>query len=94
MDLTVAAGMLDYLFQPSALSTTPPAIKERPGDRRREIGYIEIRAQIATRLRPLRNRAEPRHHTSMSARLKLSDFRVALGGVNDRGHRRRPPTCL
>jgi hypothetical protein len=76
------------------LPRKPPAIKQRPGDRRREIGYIEIRAQLAARLCPRRNRAEPRHHTSMSARLKLGDLLVALGGVNDRGHRGRPPTCL
>ena len=30
------------------LPRKPPAIKERPGDRRREFGYIEIRAQLAS----------------------------------------------
>ena len=40
------------------LRRKPTAIKERPGDRRREIGYIEIRAQLAARLGPRRNRIE------------------------------------
>jgi len=76
------------------LPRKPPAVKERPGDRRSEFGYIEIRAQLAARLRPRRDRAEPRHHASMSARLKLGDLLVALSGVDNRGHRGRPPACL
>src|ERR1700676_5499937 len=102
LDLAVAAGIpakgpFDDATNKSViklLPRKPPAIKERPCDRRREIGYIEIRVQLAARLRPRHNRAEPRHHAGMSARLKLSDVLVALGGVNDRGHRGRPPACL
>jgi NAD(P)-dependent dehydrogenase (short-subunit alcohol dehydrogenase family) len=33
-------------------------------------------------------------HTSMIARLKLSDLLVGLGGVDDRRHRGGPPACL
>jgi hypothetical protein len=102
LDLAVAAGIpakgpFDDATNKSViklLPRKPSAIKERPGDRRREFGYIEIRTQLAARLCPRSNRAEPRHHTSMSARLKLSDLLIALGGVDDRWHRRRPPACL
>src|SRR5580658_8195833 len=98
LDLAVPAGIpakgpFDDATNKSViklLPRKPPAVKERPGDRRREIGHIEIRVQFAARLRARHNRAEPRHHAGMSARLKLSDFLVALGGVNDRGHRGRP----
>jgi hypothetical protein len=52
LDLAVAAGIrakgpFDDATNKSViklLPRKPPAIKERPGDRRREIGYIEIRA--------------------------------------------------
>ncbi len=76
------------------LPRKPSAIKQRPGDRRCEIRYIEIRPEFTARLRPRRNLAEPRHHPGMSARLKLSDLMIALGGVDDGGHRGRPSACL
>src|ERR1700733_11760927 len=69
------------------LPRKPPAVKERPGDRRGEIGYIEIRVQLAARLRLRHDRAEARHHAGVGARLELGDLLVALGGVNDRGPR-------
>jgi len=40
------------------LPRKPTAIKERPGDRRRKFGYIEIRAQLAARLCARRNHSE------------------------------------
>jgi hypothetical protein len=76
------------------LPRKPPAVKDRPGDRRREFGYIEVLGQLAAGLGLRRDRAEPRHHAGMSARLKLGHLVVALGGVDDRGHRGRPPPCL
>ena len=102
LDLAVAAGIpskgpFDDATSKSViklLPRKPPAIKKRPGDCRREFGYIEIRAWLAACLRLCHNRAEPRHHASLSAGLKLSDLLVALGGVNDRGHRGRPPSGL
>ena len=91
LDLAVAAGIpakgpFDDATNKSViklLPRKPPAIKERPGDRRREFGYIEIRAQLAARLRPRRDYAEPRHHASMSARLKLRDLPIPFGRVYD-----------
>ena len=41
------------------LPRKPPAIEERPGDRHREIRYIDMRALLAARLRPRRDCAEP-----------------------------------
>jgi hypothetical protein len=48
-----AKGPLDHAMNKSViklLPRKPPAIKERPRDRRREFGYVEIRAQLAARL--------------------------------------------
>jgi hypothetical protein len=60
LDLAVAAGIpakrpFDDATNKSViklLPRKPPAIEERPGDRRRKFGYIEIRTQLAARLRP------------------------------------------